>query len=335
MILLLAAPAAAAPPPRDTIVGGAPGVASARISATAATGRYPIDDGSGATIAVGVTAACRASCTAADPQAIADFIGTLVHGPEVTLLTVQLDAPHQIEWDCGFGAQACYSPRENKVFVSGDETTAPDGASRDYVLAHEYGHHVARHRQNPSPFLPPLSWGTTRWSSHEDVCRKTRAGRLFPDSFGLRYFRDPGEAFAEAFARAHFPDSGVRWRWLRALEPEAAAFRAIRRDTLDPWTGRTNLILDGRVPPRGRGAAVKTLRIPLDGTISLRPAGLRRHRYQVSLSNRAGRVLRTSRKGLSPRRGLNFTVCGQSRLRVHIESTRRSGGHFRLQVQRP
>jgi len=332
MIFLLAAPAAAAPPPRDTVVGGEPGLMSARISATAEASRYPVNDGSAATIAVSVTAACRATCTDADPQAIADFVGTLIHGPEISLLRVQLDAPHQIEWDCGLGALACYYPRENKVILNGNDTPAADGASRDYVLAHEYGHHVARHRQNPAPFLPSISWGTARWSSHEEICRRDRDRAVFPGHGGLHYFRDPGEAFAEAFARARFPDSGVRWRWLAALKPDAEAFRAIRRDTLEPWRGRTGLQLDGRVPPRGGGAAVKSLRTPLDGTISLRPAGLH---YRLSLSNRAGRVLRTSRKGLSPRRGLNFTVCGQSRLRVHIESTRRSGGHFRLQVQRP
>ena len=72
---------------------------------------------------------------------------------------------------------------------------------------------------------------------------------------------------------------------------------------------------------------------PLDGTVSLRPAG--RLRYDLDLLNPAGRVLRTSRHGLSFRNQLNYTVCGQSRLRVAIRSSRRLGGAFKLQIQRP
>jgi hypothetical protein len=348
MILLLAAPARAGLSPSRTphgaldgpesafpvrdVVLGKPSAGAARIAASASLSRYPVNDGSGATIAVAVTAACQASCTATDPQQIANFIGTLIHGPEIDLLTVQLDTPYQLAFDCGAGAQACYYGGENKIVIQGDDTPAPDGASREFVLAHEYGHHVARHRMGPAPFLP-IDWGTPRWASYENVCRKRRAGALFPGNEGRHYFRDPGEAFAEAFARNRFPDTGVRWRWLRSLKPDAAAFRAIRRDTLDPWLGRTSLLLSGRVP-RGRRAAVfRSFRTPLDGAVSLRPSGSRR--FQFNLKGPAGRVLRTSRRDLSFRHQLNFTVCGQSHLGVAIRSARHSGHHFRLRVQRP
>jgi len=48
-------------------------------------------------------------------------------------------------------------------------------------------------------------------------------------------------------------------------------------------------------------------------------------------------VLRTSRFGRSRDLGhrLNFTVCGQSRLRLAIRSSGRAGGAFKLQIQRP
>jgi hypothetical protein len=333
MILLLAAPAAAKAPPRDAVLGN-PSPTAARISASATTARYPIDDGSEATIAVGVTAACRASCTAADPQQIADFVGTLIHGLEVDLLTVQLDAPFEVEFDCGFGAQACYYSGENRIVLSGDETLAPDGSSREFVLAHEYGHHVAQHRESPPPFPAAIDWGTARWSSYEHVCQQRRAGALFPGNEGVHYFEDPGEAFAESFAHYRFPDAHVGWRWLPALKPNAAAFRAIREDTLDPWLGRTGFQLSGRVPPRRAGAAVKSFRTPLDGTVSLHPSD--RHRlYQLSLRSPAGRVLGTSRHGLGFGRQLNYTVCGQKRLRLQLSSTRRTATPFHLQIQRP
>ncbi len=331
MILLLAAPASGAPR-RDTVIA-TPSAGSARISATAEASRYPIDDGSGDSVAVAVTAACQASCDAADPQQIADFLGTLAHGPEMELLTVQLDTPSQIGFDCGYGAQACYYGGENKIFLNGDGSSAPDGASREFVLAHEYGHHIARHRESPPPFPVALDWGTARWSSYENVCRRSRAGALFPGNEGLHYFRDPGEAFAESYAHMRFPESDVPWRWVRSLEPDAGAFEAIREDVFHPWRGRTSIRLRGRVPPRRGGSALRTLPTPLDGMVSLRPAG--RPRYSLSLLTSTGRLLRSSRHGLSFRHQLNYTVCGQSKLRLALRAARRRGGAFRLQVQRP
>jgi len=351
MILLLAAPAAAAArqpapprelfdvsppaaPVRDAVIGK-PGAASARIAASAASERYPVDDGSGVTIAVSVTPACAAACTAADPQQIAGFIGALIHGEEIGLLTVQLDTPFQLGFDCGFGAEACYYSGENRIVISGDDSPAADGASRDYILAHEYGHHVAQHRESPAPFTPAIDWGTARWASYEHVCQGRRAGALFPGDEGTHYYEDPGEAFAESFARYRFPDTQLKWGWIPRLRPSAGAFQAIREDTLSPWRGRESFVLRGHVPARGKGAAVESLRTPLDGMVSLRPSGLRRHGYELALRSRAGKLLRTSHHGLGPHHQLDYTVCGQSRLRLVIKSTRPSGGPFKLMIQRP
>lgn len=331
MILLLASPAAAAAR-RDTVIETS-SMGSASISASAEASRYPINGGSGETVTISVTEACQAVCNAADPQQIADFLGTLIHGPEMELLTVQLDTPSQIEFDCGYGAQACYYGGEDKIVLSGDDSPAPEGASREFVLAHEYGHHVARHRESPPPFPGAIDWGTPRWASYEHVCQGSRDGALFPGNEGLHYFRDPGEAFAESFAHLRFPESGVPWRWVRSLEPDAGALEAIREDTLNPWFGRSVFKLRGRAPPRNGGAAVRVFGTPLDGTVSLGPVG--QPRYRLSLLSPAGRVLRTSRQGLSFGHRLNYTVCGQSRLRVAIRSSHRFGGAFKLQIQRP
>jgi hypothetical protein len=334
MTLLLAAPATGAGVVRDVVVDR-PGLAAARISASAATERYPVNDGSGATIAIAVTAACQASCDAAEPQRIASFVGTLIHGPEIELLTIQLDTPFQLEFDCGSGAQACYFPSQDKIVIGGTDTSAYDGVSREFVLAHEYGHHVANHRYSPAPFPAAIDWGPPRWASLERVCQARRRGLLSPGDEMLHYRENPGEAFAEAFARYRFPDDPPRWAWIDFLKPDAAAFRAIREDTLRPWLGRTSLRLHGRAPPRRRGGAVEALRTPLDGTVSLRPNDQLHRRYQVTLRSASGNLLNTSRQGLSIRRQLNFTVCGQSRLRLLLESTRRAAAPFQLLVQRP
>ncbi len=337
-ILLLAAPAGAMPLRSGVAVNDVvlerPSAASARISAITSTQRYPINDGSAATIAVSVTPQCAATCNAADPQLIAGFIGTLIHGDEISLLTVQLDTPFELGFDCGFGAQACYFSGQNKMVISGNDTVGDDGSSRELVIAHEYGHHVAQHRENPAPFPAAIDWGPEHWASYENVCQGKRAGTLFPGDEGTHYYEDPGEAFAEAFARNRFPDAAVEWSWLPALKPDAGSFQAIREDTLSPWQGRTSFMLTGRVPARGEGAAVETLRTPLDGTVSLRPS-LRRHGYELALRSRAGRLLRSSRQGLGPLHQLDYTVCGQAKIRLVIRSTRPHPGTFKLRIQRP
>jgi hypothetical protein len=330
MILLFAAPAGAAP--RDVVVGRAD-VAQARISVTASTRRYPIHDGSEATIAVAVTEACARNCPLVDPQRIADFVGTLIHGDEVGLLTVQLDTEYERGFDCGFGAEACYFAGEDRIAIGGYEEVDRSGDPLEYVLAHEYGHHVAAHRKLPPPFGAAVDWGTERWASLEHVCQGSRHGRLFPGDEGSHYYEDPGEAFAEAFARYRFPDIPIAWDWLPALKPDAAAFRAIREDTLTPWQGRSAVALSGHVPARGKGAAVEYLHTPLDGTVSLRPGGLR-HGYELALRSRAGRLLHRFRPRTNPDR-LGYTVCGRSRLRLVLTSTSPHGHPFRLLIERP
>jgi hypothetical protein len=329
---VLEAPQPAAP--MHDVVWGAPGAAAARISATASSQRYPVGDGGEATIAVSVTAACAQLCTAADPQRIASFVGTLPHGYEIGLLTVQLDTPFQLELDCGYGAEACYYSGEDKIVIGGNEETDRDGATRDFVLAHEYGHHVAQHRELPSPFASAIDWGTERWASVEGVCRGRRLGKLFPGDEGSHYYEDPGEAFAETFAHLRFPEMAVRWRYLRVLRPTAASLRAVEEDTLSPWQGRTGLVLSGRVPARGEGAAVESIPTPLDGTVTLRPIGLHRRGYELALRSRAGRLLRGFRPRPMPAR-TDFTVCGQSRLRLELRSRSSRPTPFKLQIQRP
>ena len=225
--------------------------------------------------------------------------------------------------------------RRGQIVLSGNEEVDEGGADRDFVLAHEYGHHVAQHRDLPAPFPNAVDWGTVRWARVEGVCNGRRHGKLFPGDEGIHYFEDPGEAFAEAFAHNRFPEASVRWRWLRELAPSTESFRAIQEDTLTPWQGRTSFTLTGRVPARGEGAAVESLPTPLDGTVTLRPVGLHRRGYDLALRSRAGRLLRSLRPRPNARKQLDFTVCGQSRLRLEIRSRSPRPTPYRLQVRDP
>jgi len=340
MTFLLAAPAAAAGvrdvAPAEAVrdaVFAERGPAGAFVSATASGARYPLNDGSDDSITVEVTAACRQECDAADPEAIAATIGAFIHGSEVNLLTVQLDTPFQLGFDCGFDAQACYFAGENRIVLSGDDDLAPDGAGREFVLAHEYGHHVAAHRDLPAPFPAAIDWGTERWASAENVCGGYRAGDYFPGDEERSYYEDPGEAFAETFAFNRYPDAGVGWAWTSTLRPSAASLRALRRDVLRPWGARTRFTIAGRVPRDG--TIVREFRTPFDGRVSIGPVGRPRLGYELTIRDRSGRALRSSRRGVSNRHRLDYTVCGQSRLRVAVQAKGRVGKRFALTVRRP
>ena len=332
----LQSPAFAVPDPteivRDTVIAGRPPRLSR--AATASAQRYPVNDGRGRTVEIAVSPLCNPiTCNAADPQQIADFLGTLAHGDEISLLSVQLVTDGEISDQCGFGAGACYYPSGNTMLISGNDATGPDGATREFVIAHEYGHHVAQHRRNP-PFNPAIDWGTKRWATYERVCQGVQQGIYFPGDESVHYRQNPGEAFAESFAFNRFRRAPVKWAWIESLKPDNDAFRAIHQDTLSPWRHRTRSVISGRIPARGRDSVVEGIATPLDGTLSLGLHGPRGAQLDLVLRDRRGTLLAES-NGPGSDEFIHYTVCGQARLRAVIKSDGRGGGPFRLVVRRP
>src|SRR4051794_15960002 len=136
------------------------------------TGRYPTGDGG--TIPV----------TAEDPaiaQRYATFVGTLPHGAELAYLQIVVVPAARVNSECG-GERgddilACYGERDQTMIVPDAQATDSD-FSVDYVIAHEYGHHVAAHRSNAP--LKALDFGPKRWASYELVCAHTLDGKLAP-----------------------------------------------------------------------------------------------------------------------------------------------------------
>src|SRR5436190_15234782 len=109
-------------------------------------------------------------------QRWANFLASLLHGSELSTVTVLLSTPSQISSTCGTDALACYSPRGALLYAPGEDPSSD--LSAEAVITHEYGHHVAANRLN-APW-DALDWGPKRWASTIQVCARAKKGELAP-----------------------------------------------------------------------------------------------------------------------------------------------------------
>jgi hypothetical protein len=263
-------------------------------------------------------------------QRWANFLASLVHGPELSTVTVLLSTPAQIGGICGTDALACYSARGALLYAPGEDPTS--ALSAEAVIAHEYGHHVAANRLN-TPW-DALDWGPKRWASSIQVCARTKKGELSPGAEDpVRYEQNPGEGWAETYRvlnqrKLGLPESP--WQIVtQALYPTTAALNAAEQDVTTPWQTGTATLRTGSVTrtSRTRTYSVST---PLDGTlkVTLRSsAGLR-----VALDVYAStRVAHAAGGGTLAR---STTVCGARTYRLRVKEL--SGrGSFRLSLSKP
>jgi hypothetical protein len=265
-------------------------------------------------------------------QRWADFLARLVHGSELSSVTVYLAPPTEVQQICSAQALACYGPRQQLLVAPGEDPAAD--ISAEAVVAHEYGHHVEAHRSN-APWSA-LDYGTKRWASYEQVCAKARRRALFPGAETLPEYRlNPGEGFAETYRvlnqrRLGLPEAP--WAAVsELLYPNARALASAEQDVVRPWQAaaasvRTASLTGAR---RSRTFAVAT---PLDGTLRLTLRLPAAARFALSLSSPAGARLARAvgRSSVSVTR----TICGQRSVRIGV--TRISGaGAFRLRIAAP
>jgi hypothetical protein len=264
-------------------------------------------------------------------QRWADFLASLVHGPELSTVTVLLSTPDEISRVCGQDALACYSARGALLYAPGEDPSS--SLSAEAVITHEYGHHVAANRDN-APW-DALDWGPKRWASTLQVCAATKQGRLSPGAEDpVRYEQNPGEGWAETYRvlnqrRLGVPESP--WEIVtQALYPSDAALAAAQLDVTTPWQSSTTTGRTGAVTrtSRTRNYSVAT---PLDGTLKLTlrtSAGLR---VAVDVFASSTRVAHVSGAGVLSR---STTVCGARAYRVRITELK-GRGSFQLAVSRP
>ncbi len=290
--------------------------------ASAASGPQAYQDQDGHTVTVRVSDAYANPDAAA--QNLVDFLGTLLHGDEMNDLSAFLATRAEIRGQCGAGTLACYYPDVEQMVVSGDDA-GPKEPPREFLIAHEYGHHVATNRRN-KPWSA-LKRGTKRWSTYEGICRGIKRGRIHPGN----YFQNPGEAHAEAFAFYHFPDA-IPWEW-RIARPDQGSFDAIFADVVSPWTRRTPARFSGELA--GRGAReVHRIGLPLDGRLRVELDGPHGADFDLRLlAPRRPRVLDRA-LGRGSDESLYYTVCGRRAARIAVRSAH-GDGPFELTASRP
>jgi hypothetical protein len=331
VLTLLAGPAAAggpssAPVLRDTVLREPARTLLARTAPRVWGGSYLTSTGE----TVRVFSSDAYALDTSFNQGRAEAIVRLPHGAEVSALTAYFLTFDEMQSVCGSQALACYSPLDQTLVALGEN--APDGTSGESILAHEYGHHLARNRLNP-PWRA-LDRGTKRWASTIGICSRVRAGEVFP-SDPFRYELDPAEGFAEAYRVLTEIRAGRRPEWWGIVDelfyPNAGALAAIEQDVASPWTENMSLARSGRVA-RSAGARSRTFRIstPLDGImrVTVRPAA--RSAVRVTLS--AGSTVLA--RGSAAMTSVQTTVCGQRSVSVRVDRVR-GAGTFRVAVSRP
>ena len=266
-------------------------------------------------------------------QAWADYVASLVHGPEIERVTIYLGSFEEVQSVCGESALACYSP-DREAIVSPIEET-PNGISPHAALAHEYGHHVAANRRNPP--WPAGDWGTKRWASAVNVCARTETGELVPGDQNREYERNPAEVFAETYRVLNERRLGRRetpWQIVRReFYPDAAALAALEQDVTAPWSGPTLRTVTGTFTSRGARTRRLTVATPLDGNAVATLRAPARARFTIELRSPSGTLL--SRATTTGRAAIVRTrVCGTRTLDLRV--TRVQGaGRYSVVVSTP
>ncbi|HKG37134.1 MAG TPA: hypothetical protein VKA89_11915 [Solirubrobacterales bacterium] len=324
-----------APPPGKTVddavnFGPPPSLRGAQ--ASAAGPETPYRTGDGKTVYVALDG--YAPDPAAD-QSLVDFLGSLLHGRELNGLHVLVVIPSRMAGYCGGEAAACYDPSEQRIFVVGEEFFG--GLPTDYVIAHEYAHHVAFHRRNPPFRGSAYYWGAKRWATYHGACPGVASGKYSANP-QTGYYRFPGEAWAEAFAYYHYrdgnhPSGHIAWEWHNGFKPTARSYTLIRTDVLRPWMRNSAVRRRGSVRVGGDRLDFFPIATPLDGSISVKLTGPRRADLDLFLLDARNRIVdQSTRRGSGER--VSSLVCGTRRFKVAVRAFR-GGGAFRLLARRP
>lgn len=329
LLLLLAIPAVGAAADGGD-AGGAPGIRDTILRSSSTRGLVAASATWGGVYTTSAGDRVRVFSSDSYPQddrnqQWAEFLSQLLHGGELSTVTLVLSPYDEVQRICGRSAVACYG--NNTIYASADQVEP--GISPQSVVAHEYGHHVAASRSN-TPW-EAVDWGTKRWASYENICAGAHAGQLFPGDERGAYQLNPGEAFAEAYRVLNERRLGMTespWTIVdQRFYPDATALTDVEQDVLSPWTRPTTLSFSGRVVKR----AVRTLAVAttLDGrmTAIVRTSAARVRAELVV----GGRVVSA---GTGRAVTLSTTACGSRSATVRIRNAAKAT-RYTVSVARP
>ena len=295
--------------------GSGPTLSPARLARSAVVwGGGPTTAATGETVNVFVSAALPPEL--GTPQTWADFVAGLIHGPEVSSLTVYIATLAEVEDICGGEALGCYGPDR---MISMGETMY--GVTAAEVVRHEYGHHIAYHRQSP-PWTA-IDWGPKNWASAQNVCARAAAGSVFPGDEGYQYRLNPGEGWAETYRLLDERRAGVTgsgWQIVdQSFYPDDPALLAAERDVVQPWTTTRTASYRNRFAAGGKRLWKIPLVTPLDGTAELTVSLPRGGLYKVALVDPARKtVVATGLWASRTVQRIVTNVCGQRALTLRI-----------------
>ena len=291
----------------------------------------PITTSTGETVDVRVSDALPVETST--PEAWAEFLTKLTHGPEIASLTTYIVSFDEVQQICGSRALGCYGR---------DEMVAPGEVAADItaeeIVRHEYGHHIAANRSN-APWTA-VEWGPKRWASAANVCARVSRREAYPGDQGSNYARNPGEAWAEAYRLMDERKVGITtatWQIVApSFFPNDVALQAAELDVVQPWTAqRTTVstrVFGRRTRRRSGGSRSRRSSTAICGSARrCRTAGRTRSRSFAPIGARV--IARAQWTGQRVKR-LDGSICGQRSLFVRV-TQRGALGRVRVSVTTP
>jgi hypothetical protein len=266
------------------------------------------------------------------PEQWAEFLVGMTHGREISDLTTFVVTFDEVQDICGDRTAGCYAA--NRMVVLGEPAL---DLTPEEIVRHEYGHHVAYHRDN-APW-DAIDWGPKRWASTAGVCVRAARREAFPGDQGSNYVRNPGEAWAETYRLMDERKAGVTtatWPIVSSsFFPTQASLQAAEQDVLQPWSAPTTTVSTRVFRQRTPKVWWIPLSTPLDGDLAINAAVPSSGNHEIALvsANRRTVIRRAQWVGQRVKR-LQSTVCGQRSLFVRV-TQKGSLGRVRVSVTAP